>query len=80
MPMQCHIKSQLSGVKFYSQCYFSCLELLWTAPELLRMHPKQWPIYGTKPGDVYSYGILLYEILHRDIPYGYLLTNLGAGG
>ena len=54
--------------------------LLWTSPELLKMHPKQWPIYGTKPADVYSYGIILYEILYRDIPYGNLLTNMGAEG
>ena len=53
---------------------------MWTSPELLRMHPKQWPIYGTKSGDIYSFGIILYEILHRDVPYGSLLTDLGADG
>ena len=44
------------------------------------MHPKQWPIYGTKSGDIYSFGIILYEILHKDVPYGSLLADLGADG
>ena len=42
-------------------------KLLWTAPELLRM-PRR-PFYGTQKGDIFSYGILLQEIIYRAMPY-----------
>lgn len=38
------------------------------APELLRMDSP--PAYGTQKGDVYSFGILLYEIYGRRGPFG----------
>lgn len=41
---------------------------LWMAPELLRTsHP---PPQGTQKGDVYSFAIVLSEIISRDKPYG----------
>lgn len=38
------------------------------APELLRMETS--PAHGTQKGDVYSFGILLYEIYGRKGPFG----------
>jgi hypothetical protein len=47
---------------------FMCVpELLWTAPELLRD-----PILrrtGTQPGDVYSFGIIIQEVVLRGEPF-----------
>ncbi|XP_045521207.1 guanylate cyclase 32E [Pieris brassicae] len=48
--------------------------MLWRAPELLR-DPNP-PPRGTQKGDVYSFGIILYEILGRNGPWGdTILTN-----
>ena len=45
---------------------YSFLELLWVAPELI----KDYKCFGkSKEGDVYSYGIILSEILSREDPY-----------
>ncbi|XP_059618023.1 guanylate cyclase 32E-like [Phlebotomus argentipes] len=41
---------------------------LYRAPELLR-HPNP-PSRGTQKGDVYSFGVLLYEIIGRNGPWG----------
>ncbi|CAM1332064.1 Uncharacterised protein g10761 [Pycnogonum litorale] len=41
--------------------------LLWYAPELLRL--DSCPIQGTKKGDVYSFSIILQEIVLRDDPF-----------
>ncbi|XP_047995583.1 guanylate cyclase 32E-like [Leguminivora glycinivorella] len=42
--------------------------MLWRAPELLR-DPNP-PSRGSQKGDVYSFGIILYEILGRNGPWG----------
>ncbi|XP_077995970.1 atrial natriuretic peptide receptor 1-like [Glandiceps talaboti] len=42
--------------------------LLWTAPELLRMENNR-PMKGSQKGDVYSYGIILQELAYRSEPY-----------
>ena len=44
-------------------------KLLWTAPELLRMDNRSFG-RGSQKGDVYSFGIILYEIYGRSGPYG----------
>ncbi|KAK3106092.1 hypothetical protein FSP39_012602 [Pinctada imbricata] len=43
-------------------------KLLWTAPEILREPPDE--MRGTQKGDVYSYAIILHEIIQRSPPYG----------
>lgn len=47
---------------------------LWRAPELLR--DPLAPSRGTQKGDVYSFGIILYEVISRKGPWGEIdLTN-----
>ena len=54
-------------------------KLLWTAPELLRLPEHDRPQYGTKSGDVFSFAILMQEILYRAAPYfDKALTSKGA--
>ena len=46
---------------------FKFSDLLWTAPEILRMTDR--PINGTQKGDVYSFAIILQEFHTREGPY-----------
>jgi serine/threonine protein kinase len=48
--------------------YKAAYNLLWTAPEILRVGVKNMP-YGTQKGDVYSFAIVLQEILTREPPF-----------
>ena len=56
-------------IDFDSRQYISISDLLWTAPELLRSY-KSSPKRGTQKGDVYAFGIILYEVIGRVGPYG----------
>jgi len=47
---------------------FNCYRnQLWTAPELLRTTTR--PINGTQKADVYSFAIIVQEIMFRAEPY-----------
>ena len=64
-------KNEFFPIRFNSQnCLcFRSPDLLWKAPELLRADPDA-PIRGTQKGDVYAFGIILFEILARQEPFG----------
>lgn len=51
--------------------------LLWTAPELLRLPSA--PSSGTKEGDVYSFSIILQEILVLDKPFSTFIHKEAKG-
>ncbi|XP_076452496.1 LOW QUALITY PROTEIN: atrial natriuretic peptide receptor 1-like [Babylonia areolata] len=50
-----------------------CNALLWSAPELLRLAVR--PRKGSQKGDVFSFAIVLQEILFRVGPYGHDCTS-----
>ena len=53
-----------------------CIGLLWTAPELLRLIETDRPMYGTPLGDVYSFGIILQQLIQREDPFSYKTRKL----
>ena len=71
-------KERAFGIILYDMYHrvLTVSDLLWQAPELLR-HPSP-PVRGTQKGDLYAFGIILYEIMGRAGPYGY--TDLSPKG
>ncbi|PIK55731.1 putative atrial natriuretic peptide receptor 1-like [Apostichopus japonicus] len=47
-------------------------KMAWTSPELLR---QELPVKGSVKGDVYSFGIMIHEIMTRTIPYSNFQTS-----
>lgn len=54
---------------------FSLSKQLWKAPELLREEQLRGILKGSQKGDVYAFGIILYEIFGRAGPYGETLMT-----
>ncbi len=52
-------------------------DLQWTAPELLRLADSARPRYGTQKGDIYSFAIIMHEIVYRGMPFGGKLSPRG---
>lgn len=75
-PWQYSFSSGLSVISFRASKHFFS-ELLWTAPEILRV-PGQPGVYGTLPGDVYSFAIIMQEVVIRGPPF--CMLNLSAAG
>ncbi|ODM99906.1 Guanylyl cyclase GC-E [Orchesella cincta] len=59
----------LSIIQTFSHLLYQhqMVELLWTAPELLR--DESLRRHGTQAGDVYSFAIIMQEVLVRGEPY-----------
>jgi len=57
-------KTRYEGVQ---QIYHPTGSILWMAPEVIRTKPGVNPF--TFESDIYSYGIVLYELLSRRLPY-----------
>ena len=55
---------------------------LWTAPEILRMRDAESStiLQGTSLADIYSFGVIIQEIVTREGPYAAQLCHLDAQG
>jgi guanylate cyclase, other len=64
--VDCNFRAKLSDIKMSEQQGISLegKSLLWTAPECLHDRDEY-----SKASDAYSFGVVLYECLHRSLPY-----------
>jgi serine/threonine protein kinase len=69
---------ELNPILFYVNFNCFCIAFLWTSPELLRK-PDEFAIRGSQKGDIYSFGIIMQEILFQSKPY-FLCETLDAKG
>lgn len=56
-------------MKTHFLIHFLCTEYLWTAPEILKLGFEESLLRGTKEGDVYSFGLIMKELIKREIPF-----------
>lgn len=49
--------------------------MLWTAPELLGSELAT--SNGTQEGDIYSFGIIMQEVMYRCMPFGSCIDPIG---
>lgn len=73
------IASISMGISIWCDCLMR-LDPFWTAPELLRKPRRLRPLNGTKKGDVYSFAIIIQEVLINQIPFGIDLETLTPYG
>lgn len=73
------IASTSMGISIWCDCLMR-LDPFWTAPELLRKPRRLRPLNGTKKGDVYSFAIIIQEVLINQIPFGIDLETLTPYG
>lgn len=66
---------QLFNTRLQFLCNLFFVAFLWTAPELLR---SERLTNGTQSGDVYSFSIILQEVITREEPF--FMINLPAEG
>lgn len=64
----------LEATSFYIKRF---IDLLWTAPEILRLEGGA-SSGESQPGDVYSFAIILQEVITRENPFG--MNNLEPEG
>ena len=73
---------RLASNTFKFPFYINITGDLWTAPETLRMRDTESStiLQGTPLADIYSFGVIIQEIVTREGPYAAQLCYLDAQG
>lgn len=71
----CYVPSSVAWQN-QGNAFLCVVELLWTAPEILRS--GQPGLRGSLPGDVYSFAIIMQEVVIRGPPF--CMLDLSASG